>query len=50
MSSKEVGAIGSLGLRDSSQGLDTLYNQDVQSTNLAYENRRGSVPADGHDG
>lgn len=34
-----VGAIGSLGLRDSSQGLDTLYNQDVQSTNLAYENR-----------
>ena len=39
MSSKEVGAIGSLGLRDSSQGLDTLYNQDVQSTNLAYENR-----------
>lgn len=45
-----VGAIGSLGLRDSSQGLDTLYNQDVQSTNLAYENRRGSVPADGHDG
>ncbi len=34
-----VGLIGCLGLRESSQGLDDLYSQDVRASNLAYETR-----------